>query len=130
MPEYTYPTNSATHFDLFLSGLVADATNTTLAAAPIVKLPWHDCWCPACMFDDGNCLCNLCIDADVAADREARRLGELEYQEWKQQRLANDPLNQWAERERQKAERQREQAQTAEERLHLAVARLAWEVSL
>ena len=34
MKEYTYPTNSATQFDRFLSGLVADATNTTLAAAP------------------------------------------------------------------------------------------------
>ena len=27
MPEYTYPTNNATHFDRFLSGLVADAVD-------------------------------------------------------------------------------------------------------
>ena len=105
-----------TEFDRFLIG-----TSDAADADGIVRLPWHDCWCPACMFDDGNCLCNLCIDADVVASRAARRLSELEYREWEQQRLANDPLNQWAERERQKAERQREQAQTAEERLHLAV---------
>ena len=84
---------------------------------------------PVCSMTVTACA-TFALMRDVAVNREARRLGELEYQEWQQQRLANDPLNQWAERERQKAERQREQAQTAEERLHLATAQLQWEVSL
>ena len=133
MKEYTYPTNSATQFDRFLSSLVADAVDEM--ATPLDR-------CLAGIVSDAADA--LAIDDAATARTIAhvyhtnpaihgfdREMLGLIASQLNAPPLLTGPI--YLERGRDTPSTEaskRDHAQIAEERLHLAVARLEWEVSL